>query len=265
MTYSKLIVIGASAGGVEAVSHLLSGLSGDFPAPVFVVLHLPASQHSYLPEIFSRAGPLPAKHPESGEAIEPGQVYVAPPDHHMLIDDGHILITKGPRENRFRPSVNALFRSAAYLHGPQVIGVVLSGLLDDGTSGLWTIKRLGGAALVQQPQDAEFDDMPRNAIAQVAVDQVLPVSELAASLTRLVKAPPEPEVPVNRRELERLAVEVQIAGAQPGLGAGVLKLGEPSILTCPECHGTLLQIERGRHRPLPLSYRPRLQRRLAAQ
>src|SRR5215207_2546543 len=140
----RAIVIGASAGGVETLREVVSRIPADLPAPVFVVLQIPPYVASSLPQILSQAGPLPAVHPQDGTRIKAGTIYIAPPDHHLLIGQGRIAVKKGPKENRFRPSIDALFRSAAYIYGAQAIGVVLSGALDDGTSGLWSIKQLGG-------------------------------------------------------------------------------------------------------------------------
>ncbi|UQN10081.1 chemotaxis protein CheB [Deinococcus sp. QL22] len=247
--HQRIIVIGASAGGVEAVRQLLSYLPANFPAPIFVVLHIPSYSPSYLPEIFSRAGALPAEHAQDGEAIRAGRVYVAPPDHHLLLEAGRMLVKKGPKENRFRPSVDAMFRSAAYTYGPRVVGVVLSGMLDDGTSGLWTVGRLGGTTIVQRPQEAGYEDMPLNAIRQVEVDMVQPLSELAASLIELTAATETGaggiEVKDVEDELKRINVEIQIAAERNGFDLGVMGLGTPIPLTCPECHGSLLQIHEG--------------------
>lgn len=242
----RIVVMGASAGGLEAVRTLLSLLPADFAAPVFVVLHIPPYSPSYLPDIFNRSGALPAAHAQDGETIRAGQVYVAPPDHHLLIEPGRVLVKRGPKENRFRPSVDALFRSAAYTYGPRVVGLVLSGTLDDGTSGLWTVGRLGGTTMVQRPQEAGYEEMPLNAIRQVQVDLVQPLAELAASLIDLTAAP----APASDRldppeELQRMNTEIQIAAEGTGLDLGVMELGNPTPLTCPECHGTLLQLQEG--------------------
>ena len=137
----RCIVIGASAGGLKPLKELVSRLPADLPAPVFAAMHVPAYQPSQLPEILSRTGPLPAIHPEDNRRTEAGFIYVAPPDHHLLVDDGHMAVKRGPKENGFRPSIDALFRSAAYSFGPEAIGVVLSGALNDGTSGLWSRAR----------------------------------------------------------------------------------------------------------------------------
>src|SRR5215467_4826917 len=163
----NIIVIGCSVGGVEALQHLVSGLSSDLPAAVLVVLHLAPQGTSVLPDILKRAGQLPAVHPKDGEAIRMGRIYVAPPDNHLLVDDGRVRIVHGPKENRHRPAVDPLFRSAARWYGPRVIGIVLTGSLDDGTAGLLSIKKCGGIAIVQDPKDAICGEMPRNALQTV--------------------------------------------------------------------------------------------------
>lgn len=175
-----VVVIGASSGGIAALLELVKSLPHDFPAPIFVVQHLAADSPSVLAEILNTVSPLTVKHPRAGEAVEPSTVYVATPDHHLLVEDGRVFLARGPKENRFRPSIDALFRSAAYAYGPRVIGVVLTGYLDDGTSGLWTVQRLGGLAVVQDPHDAVSPAMPNNALAYVEADHVVPLAELAA-------------------------------------------------------------------------------------
>jgi two-component system chemotaxis response regulator CheB len=163
----RVVVIGASAGGVESLKEVVGALRSDFPAAICVVLHVPPYQPSLLPKILSGCGELPAVHPEDGTNLLAGHIYVAPPDRHLLLGNDRASVTKGPKENRFRPSIDALFRSAAYAYGPKVIGVVLSGALDDGTSGLWSVKRMGGIAIIQSPDDARFDSMPKSALEYV--------------------------------------------------------------------------------------------------
>jgi two-component system, chemotaxis family, protein-glutamate methylesterase/glutaminase len=238
-----IIVIGASAGGIEALRVLVAGLPEDLPASVFVVLHTSPESPGMLAGILDSFGKLPATNAKDGERIRPGRIYVAPPDHHLLVEPGVVRTTRGPRENRFRPAVDPLFRSAAQTYGPRVIGVVLTGYLDDGTAGLWTVKRLGGTTIVQDPDDALVPFMPLNAMTHVAVDYCLPLEEIAPLLVRLTTGAAEEEgayqVP---KEVE---IEVNIAKEQKPIDAGVLELGEPSNYACPECHGVLLQMKEG--------------------
>lgn len=241
-----IIVIGASAGGLEALRALAAGLPADFAAAVFVVLHTSPESPGLLPAILGRAGPLPAVAAEDGERLRTGRIYVAPPDHHLVVEPGVVRATRGPRENRFRPAIDPLFRSAAQTYGPRVAGVILTGYLDDGTAGLWTVKQLGGTAVVQDPADALVDSMPLSALRHVEVDYCLPLAEIAPLLVRLSGDVVEEgvhEVPEETR------IEVNIAKSREALKAGVLKLGEPSNYACPECHGVLLQLkEEGRIR-----------------
>lgn len=242
----RAIVIGASAGGVETLKEVVSQLPANLPAPVFVVLHIPPFVASSLPEILNRAGPLPAVHPQDGTRIKNGSIYVAPPDHHLLIENGHIAVKKGPKENRFRPSIDALFRSAAYVYGPGAIGVVLSGALDDGTSGLWSIKRLGGIAIVQQPNQARFESMPRSALEYVEVDHNLPSTEIGALLGRLASEQPVAGVEVEADLKTRISKEVQIAAENGAFQKGVMEIGMLTSFTCPECKGALVKISEGK-------------------
>jgi len=226
---------------VDALRKLVSSLPGDLPAAVFVVLHRPPDQPSLLAEILSSAGQLPAENAIDGEPIVAGRVYVAPPDQHMLIEQNHVRLTTGPKENRFRPAIDPLFRSAAYGYGPRVIGVVLTGNLDDGTAGLWAIKDRGGIAIVQDPEEAPFPSMPRTAMSQVDVDYCLPMREIGPTLVTLSAQPAEGGAEVS----EHMEIETRIALEDNALEAGVMKLGKLSPFTCPECHGILLQIQDG--------------------
>jgi hypothetical protein len=180
-----VIVLGASAGGVQSLQAVVGGLSRDLDGAVFVALHVPASQRSSLPEILSRAGPLPACHPENGQPIRPGQVYVAPPGRDLLVESDAVQISQGPQQNRHWPSIDALFRSAANNYGRRVIGVVLSGALDDGTRGLQSIKRHGGTTIVQEPSDAWCNSMPLSAISRVEIDHRLPAAHIGQLLVTL--------------------------------------------------------------------------------
>ena len=238
-----IVVVGASSGGIEALRHLLGGLPADLPAAVFVVVHLPKEAPSVLARILDRAGPLAAKNPEDGEKIREGCIYVASPDRHLLIQDGRVRMTHGPKENRHRPAVDALFRTAAVSYGPRVVGVVLSGARDDGTAGLLAVKRRGGIAVVQDPDDALFDGMPLSALRYVDVDHSVPLSGMARLLSRLTHEPvPEgEEFPVP----DDMDHEVKVAGLDPSAVNGDGRPGEISHFTCPECTGPLYQIQDG--------------------
>ena len=180
-----LVVVGASAGGVQALETLVRNLPPTFPAAIGIVLHVPAWRQSHLPDILTRAGTLPAAHAVHGERLRGGRIYVAPPDAHMLIDGERIELWRGPRENHHRPAVNPLFRTAATSYGPRVAGAVLSGAQDDGAAGLWWIKKYGGMALAQDPLEAEHSSMPRSAITSVDIDYVAPSAQIARLLTGL--------------------------------------------------------------------------------
>src|SRR5215211_7793813 len=241
----RCIVIGASAGGFTVLRHLVSQLPPDLPAPLFIARHIPPEGPSLLPEILSKDGPLPAIHPADGMRIEDGFIYVAPPDRHLLIDGGDMAVKRGPKENGFRPSIDALFRSAAYSYGQRAIGVVLSGALHDGTSGLWSIKRLGGIAIVQDPYEAEYASMPRSALEYVEADYRVRSKEIAALLTRLAREQPiEEMIAGNDTEdniEQRIAKEVQIAAGTNLSQKSILELGELTPFACPDCHGALVK------------------------
>jgi two-component system chemotaxis response regulator CheB len=238
-----LIVVGASAGGVEALSTLVAGLPADLAATVCIVLHIPPTATSLLPMILGRAGPLPVSAAQDGAPLRQGQVYVAPPDHHLLIESGYLRVVRGPRENRSRPAIDPMFRTAARSYGPRVIGVVLTGALDDGTVGLRAIKERGGIAIVQDPADAYFPDMPRSALRNVAVDYRLPVAAMGAVLAVVARepAPPDAAFPLS----PELEIESRIAEREMGSMEENQMLGIPSAFACPECHGTLWEVHDG--------------------
>lgn len=233
-----IVVIGGSAGALEALKPLFRGLPADFPAAVFVVIHISPNSHSVLPELLTRAGKLPACHPAEGDAITPGHIYVAPPDRHLLVQEGRVLLRRGPQENRTRPAVDPLFRSAAVAYRSRVIGLVLSGLLDDGAAGLAAVKACGGLCLVQAPDDAIWPEMPRNALRRDHVDYCEPVSALPLLLSRLVQEPAGPAPPVPRN----LFVEASIAAQETAMAVELEQLGRPSRLSCPQCGGVLNEI-----------------------
>ncbi|GGE98504.1 chemotaxis protein CheB [Hymenobacter cavernae] len=241
-----IVVIGASSGGVTALMELVRSLPHDFPAPILVVQHMAPYVDSILPQLMSRVSALPAKHPQDGEQVQPGTIYVARPDHHLLIEDDKVLVKRGPKENRFRPSVDALFRSAAYEYGPRVIGVVLTGYLDDGTSGLWCIQRLGGVTVVQDPHDAHSPAMPTNALEYVKADYIVPLAELAALLVKLTLEPAPAEPAVTKEDLDRMEIELSIAKNNNAFEMGIIDKGKLTAFTCPECHGALTQLVEGK-------------------
>jgi two-component system, chemotaxis family, protein-glutamate methylesterase/glutaminase len=243
MARHDIIVVGASAGGVEALVRLVRALPPVLPAAVFVVLHVPAGTTSVLPNLLSRAGPLPAVHPKHNDVVELGRVYVAPPDRHLLIADGRIQLTLGARENGHRPAIDPLFRTAARTYGRRVVGVVLSGALDDGTAGLSAIKMRGGMAIVQQPDDALFPSMPNSAMAYVAVDHVLSAEEIGSRLAELVAQPIEaiPAPPPSAT----MQVESLVAEVEPDPVHEEDRPGSPSPFACPECGGVLWELDEG--------------------
>jgi two-component system chemotaxis response regulator CheB len=241
-TGHDIVVIGASAGGVEALSTVVEHLPADLPASVFVVLHLAPISTSVLPKILERAGDMRAVHARHGETFERSCIYVAPPDHHMRLVDGHIELDRGPRENGHRPAIDPMFRSAAGLYGTRVTGVILSGVLDDGAAGLFEVKRAGGATLVQSPREALYPAMPISAEEAVGgSDLVGTARELAGEIVRLAgEAPPHPEVPESSNG-ERLSPRIEVARS----GGDNPRPGRPSGFTCPECHGALWETQEG--------------------
>jgi two-component system chemotaxis response regulator CheB len=245
MQTRDIVVVGASAGGITALKEFVKFLPKDFKGSVFVVLHIPAYTETYLPTILSKAGPLKAIIPKDGETIEAGMIYVAPNDHHMLLEHNKVIVRRGPKENRFRPSIDALFRSAAYVYGPRVIGVVLSGFLDDGTSGLWTIKRLGGIAIIQDPHDAEQPQMPENVLGHVEVDYTLTAVDMGPLITGLVSEASPEKFKLSDQEMELLKKEIIIATRDNAFEMGIIDMGEFTPLTCPECHGALVRLVEG--------------------
>jgi two-component system, chemotaxis family, protein-glutamate methylesterase/glutaminase len=242
----RIVVIGASAGGIDALRLLTAGLPPDFPSPIVVVLHMSPESPGILHDILDRSGPLRASTVRDGERLEAGRIFVAPPDRHVLLEPGKLHLTRGPRENRFRPAIDPLFRTAAQVYGPAAIGVILTGNLDDGTAGLWAIKKMGGTAIVQDPADAMFPAMPANARRHIKVDHCVPLAAIAPLLVRLTAAPVD-EYAVALPE--HTHVDIKIAREEDPLEAGLRQVTEPSSIACPECHGVLMQLkEEGRIR-----------------
>jgi len=234
-----LVVVGGSAGGVEALKAFVAALPRDLPAAVLVALHVPPTSRSMLADILDRAGPLPVVAAKDGMPLEPGQVIVAHPDAHLLVVDGTVALGPGARENGHRPSHDAMMRSAALARGPQVVGVVLTGLLDDGAAGLVCIERYGGACIVQDPDDADFPSMPRHALAAVPSARSVPLAELAGEVVRAVSEPVSgsPEVPEDVRIRDEVELTSAL-GQTPTMPDGA-PAGQPSAYACPDCHGVL--------------------------
>ncbi|WP_434577988.1 chemotaxis protein CheB [Pseudomonas sp. Z1-6] len=239
----NVVVIGTSAGGVQALMSFFEHLPSDLPAAFLVVLHIPAHEPSVLHSILSRVTRMRVKAAQDGERLEPGTVYVAVADRHLVVTVEGIRLTRGPKECRARPAVDVLFRSAAVSYGARVIGIVLSGALDDGTAGLWAVKDRGGLSYVQSPSEAMLSSMPESAIQHVEIDLVGSVESIARELAKVVGtlAGQRSQSEVTTSHL----VENTIAINGNGLEAGVMDLGKISKFTCPDCHGVLVQIHEG--------------------
>ncbi len=243
MSGQRIVVIGGSAGGVEALFSIAGSFPAKFAAPIFITIHVPATAPSILPTLIARRGALPAKHAEDGERYKAGMIYVAPPDRHLLIGPKERLrVVRGPRENRHRPAIDPLFRSAASVAGSNVIAVVLSGALDDGTAGAIAVKNSGGAVVVQDPAEAMHASMPQSVIANVNVDSVVSLRDLPRKLIELVERPQATE-DVGDEMLERMKMETRITE----FGAEALqdddRPGKPSAFSCPDCGGVLWEID----------------------
>ncbi|WP_422744976.1 chemotaxis protein CheB [Mycobacterium sp. WMMD1722] len=241
-----VVAVGASAGGVEALTHFAAALPPDLPYAVLVVLHVPAEAPSVLARIIDRQGPLPATRATDGETLTAGRIYVSAPDRHLLVDDHRMLLTEGPTENAHRPSINALFRSVALAFGPRAIGVVMSGVLDDGVLGAKAIRARGGVTVAQLPDDALFPAMPRNALDAGAIDHQAAAANIGALLMKLAG-----------RTIEELAMEPDAGmelenriamGSRFTVAADTEALGPPSGYTCPDCNGSLMQLSESSYR-----------------
>ena len=244
MATRDIVAIGASAGGVKALQTLVAALPADYRGALLVVLHISPRATSHLAEILQRAGSLPAVSGHDGMAIEPGRIHVAPTDHHMLVERDQLRIVRGPRENRHRPAIDPLFRSAAWAYGPRVVGVVLTGNLDDGSAGLWAIKSCGGIAVVQEPGEAEHPEMPMNALLRTKVDHRLPLPKIAELLVRLAKELLDAGIPHPRPRTLELEIE---AAKLNGDVDSAERLGSLSPFTCPACRGALWEMEEDGH------------------
>lgn len=249
MPEHDVIVIGTSAGGLKALGVILGALPADINAALFIVQHIAADKPSILPKILTDVSSFPASHPVDGEELQKGRIYVAPPDHHLLVTQGSIRVVRGPQENRFRPAIDALFRSAACAYGARVVGVVLTGYLDDGTVGLQAVKKRGGVAIVQDPQEAEYPSMAKSALRYVKVDYCVPLVEISDLLVRLSHEP------ANNEEAYPMTAEMEVESkiAEQQFNTkefleNVESIGTRTTYTCPECNGSIWQI--GKEEPL---------------
>lgn len=240
----NIVVIGACAGGVAALRQLVCRLPADYNGAVFVVVHLGDGVCAELAGLLGRSGPLPVVQAEDGMPITHGRIHVAVPDHHLLLERGRLRIVRGPRENRHRPAIDPLFRSAAWIYGPRAVGVVLTGHLDDGTAGLWAIKRCGGTTIVQDPADAEHPEMPSNALLYNEIDHRLPVTDIAGVLARLGRQAVDGGLPPARSTA--IGSEVGFAALESSVD-GMRQFGAASAITCPSCRGAMREIEEGGH------------------
>lgn len=233
MTSSKIIAVGASAGGVAALRQLVAELPAELPAALLVVLHIGAHK-SDLAALLNTAGPLVAKVAEDGERVLDGHIYVAPPDQHLLVAGNKVRLGRGPKVNWARPAIDPLFRSAAAHYGPDVIGVILTGRLNDGTLGLLEIKRCGGIAIAQHPADAAYPEMPRSAASHVALDHCVPLAQLPKLLVKLLTS------------MDGKDAAMPITPSQPDVATGPemtdgATFDHPVTITCPDCGGALRQ------------------------
>ncbi|MEL1243984.1 chemotaxis protein CheB [Flavobacterium sp. DGU11] len=240
---NQVIVIGTSAGGMSALNKLLSQLQPDFPVPILVVQHISAdAAGNALINSLNKATSLNCIHAINGAGLSPGHVYLAPSDHHMMIDlNQKLLITKGAHENRSRPAINPLFRSAGVAFGSGVLGILLTGYLDDGTDGLKVIRECGGICVVQDPEDADYPDMPKNAINQVPVDYVVPINEMGGLIYQLISRKIKKSVPIPKNIL----IETKIAERVTSDLQSVNALGVQAPFNCPGCGGVLWKIDGG--------------------
>jgi two-component system, chemotaxis family, protein-glutamate methylesterase/glutaminase len=246
MLSRDIIVIGGSAGTIAALQRIFADLPPDLPATVFVVVHI-GQQNSYLANALDRCGSLRVVNAEDGMPVERGSIYLAPPDHHLLLLEDTIRLGHGPRENMCRPAVDPLFRSAAVAYGPRVIGAVLTGTLNDGAAGIAAVKQCGGVTVVQNPSDAQAASMPLGALRATDVDYRAPAAELGRLLDRLAREEAGPPMPIP----PELGLEVDIALGRAVDTPILRKIGDPVALTCPTCGGVLSEV---RQNP-PLRYR----------
>lgn len=233
-----IVVVGASAGGVDALQRIVQGFPGDLTATVLIVLHIHAESRSLLAPLLARNSSVPVLAAEDGQPVKRGHIYVAQPDRHLTVEADHVRVTQGPAQNRHRPSIDVLFRSAAVHYGPRVIGVVLTGFLSDGTAGLQAIKDFGGISVVQDPATALIPSMPESALRNAEIDHVVPLEEIPKLITRLTsQTQTRPPMAKQLVELHRLEAEADL-----GRPVDLDKLAKPSSYLCPDCGGGLWEV-----------------------
>ncbi|MEP7093620.1 MAG: chemotaxis protein CheB, partial [Flavobacterium sp.] len=241
----NIIVIGASSGGISAIKEVINGLPQNINAAVVVVIHVSIhSNCSIIASILQNYTSLTCVVASNGQVLQKGHLYLAPAGHQMMLKEDSIVLTHGPYENKYRPAIDVLFRSAAVYYGNRVIGVILTGLLDDGTSGMYAIKKSGGLCIVQDPSDASFPDMPNSVINKITVDYILPVTEIAETIMSFLAVPLPPEVPISK-EIE---IEVEIVENMVTDESKLKKIGEKSDFVCPDCEGELYTLK---EEPIP--------------
>ena len=235
-----IVVIGGSNGSINTMKQILKNLNPDLNAAFFFVNHLSPDSPNYLPNIFNTVSKIPVRSSEDGGKIEKGTLYVAKPDRHLILEDGEMKLTRGPQENRWRPSIDPLFRSAAAVYGTRCVGIILSGYLDDGVSGLSAVKDCGGVTIVQNPEEAEYPDMPESALKVLQPDYILNADEIPGVLYRLSNQPVEARAPETPKEIKW---EVDMAGSLKSRIDMEESIGELVPHTCPECSGPLWKHE----------------------
>ena len=254
-----IVCIGASTGGLDAIIRLVRGIPADLPAAIFLVRHISANGEGLLPTILRQHSALPIHEAKDGEPIQPGRISIAPADHHMVLARDRVVLTSGPKENWVRPAIDPLFRTAAQHHGPRSIGIILSGKLDDGTAGLWALKRRGGFAVVQEPGDAFAPEMPRHALAAVDVDAIADAEEIGIMLSSWCAG--TSQFTPNEVVAEAVDLENALLWSANGQEQTILnQVGFPPGIVCPECGGQLWQMKQG-----PLRFRCHVGHAMSAQ
>jgi two-component system chemotaxis response regulator CheB len=241
MANRDILAIGTSAGGVQALTFLAKQFHPQFPASVLVTIHLPSRIHSALDELLGRAGPLPAKFAGDGDVLERGRIYIAPPNRHLIVDGFRLALGEGARENHARPAIDPMLRSAAVCCGARTVGVVLTGTLGDGASGLWAVRRAGGISVVQDPEDAEFSEMPLTALKRSQPDHIVRLADMPTLLNCLVHQ----QTGAAKLPPRSLKFDVNRARGGHSTMDEMDGIGRRSVLACPDCGGVMWEIDEG--------------------